>query len=122
DRAPTLGAILNDAQQIALVEVDRFSRDNAAVLINKVSDLKGVGGDRYKLHLTRPQSTTIPRSLLQWAQPGQQAMLFVSRSTLLICLGQTWFQFNSSADGWWYLGVDRPELPLAYSGSLARLS
>jgi HEAT repeat protein len=46
----------------------------------------------------------------------------MSRNTALVCVGQGWYQVRSAGTEAWKLGKDRPELPLAYYGSVSRLA
>ena len=65
---------------------------------------------------------TIPRQILQWAAPGARGVLFASRNTALVCVGQGWYQVRTSGSGLWKLGKDRPDLPLAYHGAVSRMA
>ena len=122
DLAPTLARILSESQEIALVEVDTFSRDKGAVILKRVRDLKGqTGADPIK-HQLADEGAAIPRHILEWCEPGRRAVLFVSSNTALVCMGQSWYQVHAISDGWWKAGATRPDLPLAYCGTVSRLS
>ncbi len=122
DLAPTLGRIVREAQTISIVEVDRFNRDKGAVILKKVRDLRGVtGGDPIKHQLIRSNESTVDRHILEWAEPGRRGVLFVSGKTALLCTGHGWYQVQSAAEGWWAIGPTRPDLPLAYYGTVSRL-
>ena len=123
DLAPTLGRMLREARTIALVEVDQFRREGGALILKKVRDLKGeTADDPIKHRVMNAERTGVPRHILEWAEPGRRGVLFVSPHTALVCLGQGWYQVHASAGGWWRLGADRPDLPLAYQGTISRLS
>jgi HEAT repeat protein len=122
DRAVTLGGVVRESQNILLVEVEKFSRDKNAVILKKIRDLKGQTDAAPIKHQLAPQGAPIPRQILEWAEPGQRAVLFVSAKTALVCLGRSWYQVQASADGWWQPGAGRPDLPLAYCGTVSRLS
>ena len=64
----------------------------------------------------------VPRAIQQWAGPGARGVLFISRATELLCLGEGWYAVRSSGNGEWKLGADRADLPLAYYGSVSRLA
>ena len=51
-----------------------------------------------------------------------RGVLFASRNTALVCVGQGWYQVRTSGTGPWKLGKDRPDLPLAYHGAVSRLA
>jgi hypothetical protein len=123
DLAPTLGRVVSESQTISLVQVDRFGRDNGALTLKKVRDLKGqTGPDAIKHQVMNVEVGGVPRTVLEWAEPGRRGVLFVAGSSALVCVGQGWYQVHASADGWWRLGADRPDLPLAYQGTISRLS
>jgi len=63
----------------------------------------------------------VPRQIMQWATPGARCVLFSSPATALVCLGQGWYQVHARGAGAWSLGADRPDLPLAYYGTVSRL-
>jgi len=122
DLAPTLARILNESQGIVLVEVDKFSRDNGAVILKKVRDLKGqASADPIKHHLAA-EDATMPGHILEWCDPGRRAVMFVASNSAMVCLGQSWYQVHAVADGWWTLGANRPDLPLSYCGTVSRLT
>ncbi|MFI5377782.1 MAG: HEAT repeat domain-containing protein [Tepidisphaerales bacterium] len=123
DLAPTLGKLVGESQKIAVIDVDRFSRDKGAVILKKVRDIKDqVDAQPIRHQVSGAQGNTVPRDILEWAEPGQKGVLFVSGNTTLVCMGRNWYQVQSSADGWWKLGPARPDLPLAYCGTVSRLS
>src|SRR5258706_5786694 len=122
DRAVTLGGVVRESEQIVLVQVEKFSRDKNAVILTKVRDLKGQTDATPIKHQLAAQGAPVSRDVLEWAQPGERAVLFLSQKTALVCLGRTWYQVQASADGWWQPGAGRPDLPLAYCGTVSRLS
>lgn len=123
DLAPTLGRIVGESQTIAIVEVDQFRRDSGALILKKVRDLKGdAGAVPIKHRVMAAGGGSVPRHILEWAEPGRRGVLFVAANTGLVCVGQGWYQVHASSESWWTLGVDRPDLPLAYQGTISRLS
>src|SRR5258706_6077822 len=122
DRAVTLGGVVRESEQIVLVQVEKFSRDKNAVILTKVRDLKGQTDATPIKHQLAAQGATVSRDVLEWAQPGERAVLFLSQKTALVCLGRTWYQVQSWAAGGWQPGAARPDLPLAYCGTASRLS
>ncbi len=123
DMAPTLARVVHESQVIAVAEVERVSPDKGALILKKVYDLKGeLGSDPIKQQVTRANEAGVDRPILEWAEPGQRCVLFVTARTTLVCLGQGWYQVQESGDGWWRLGAARPDLPLAYYGPVSRLS
>lgn len=123
DLAPTLAKILTDSKNVAIVEVTEFDRAQRMVVMKPVRALKGdLAPDPIRHEVASEEGAITPRHILQWAGPGARAILFVSRNTGLVCLGQGWYQVRSTGNGVWKLGKDRPDLPLAYYGSLSRLA
>jgi hypothetical protein len=122
DLAPTLARILNESQEIVLVEVDKFSRDNGAVILKKVRDLKGQASANPIKHHLAAEDATVPGHILEWCEPGRRAVMFVASNSAMVCLGRSWYQVHAVSDGWWTIGANRPDLPLAYCGTVSRLS
>lgn len=123
DLAPTLATVLRDSQSIAVAEVDRFSPEKGAVILKRVRMLKGELADEpIKHQLSRNNQPAVDRGILEWAEPGRRCVVFVSGNTALVCMGEGWYQVQSSSDGWWRLGAARPDLPLGYWGTVSRLS
>src|SRR5258706_5280563 len=122
DRAVTLGGVVRESERIVLVQVEKLSRDKNAVILTKVRDLKGETDASPIKHQLAAQGATVWRDLLDWAKTGERAVLFRWQKTALVCLGRTWYQVQASADGWWQPGAGRPDLPLAYCGTVSRLS
>ncbi len=123
DLAPTLARIVRESQTISVVEVDRFSRDKGVVVLKKVRDLKGeTGTDPIKHEVIRAKESGVDRAILEWAEPGCRGVAFVNGKTVMVCLGEDWYQAHAAEDGWWRLGAPRPDLPLAYYGTVSRLA
>lgn len=126
DISPSLGRIVNESRYIVVVQVEKVSREKRGIIYTKVADVKG----EFPLATVRHQLTDgnpprPPRHILDWARPGQRAVLFVTGRVALLCTGETWYQTTapvSSPDEWWRMSLDRPELALAYRGSTRRLA
>jgi len=122
DLAPTLARLVREAKTITLVEVERSSTEKGAVILKKVRDLKGETGNAAMKHqLVRAKESAMERPILEWAEPGRRAVLFTSDKTVLVCLGEAWYQAHAAEDSWWTIGAPRPDLPLAYYGTVSRL-
>ncbi len=123
DLAPTLGKIVRESQTITVAEVDRFNRERGAVILKKVRDLKGQSGaDPIKQALVRENEAGPDRAILEWAEPAARCLIFLTGRTGLVCVGEGWYQIHAADDGWWRIGVSRPDLPLAYYGTVSRLA
>jgi len=123
DLAPTLSKLISDSTKIALVEVTEFNRETRGLALKEVRVLKGEESSAPIRHAVAPaEGAAIPRQILQWASPGARGIMFQSRNTALVCVGQGWYQVRNSGSGPWKLGKDRPDLPLTYYGSVSRLA
>ncbi len=123
DMAPSLGKVVTDAKSIAVVEVSEFDRAKHMITFKGVRGIKGeMPADTVQHDVVPADGGAIPRSILQWAGPGARAILLVSRNTALVCVGRGWYQAKASQGGPWKLGANRPDLPLAYYGSVSRLA
>jgi HEAT repeat protein len=136
DVSPTLGRIILESANIALVRVDKTHREKRIVIYKKVADLRGTLPDTpIKHQLTDGHPPREPRHILDWATPGQPAVVFSYRGTMLVCTGPCWYEVHRATapargvdtdeDGlvpWWRMSLDRPELALVYCGSPNRLA
>jgi HEAT repeat protein len=123
DLAPTLGRIVRESTAIAIVEVDRFNSEKGMIILKKVRDLKGeVAAGPIKHQVMRPNESSVDRPILEWAEPGRRCVMFISGNTTLVCIGEGWYQVHASKNEWWQAGASRPDLPLAYFGTISRLS
>jgi len=123
DLAPTLARVVRESQSITVVEVDRYSGQKGAVVLKKVRDLKGETGDALIKHvLIRENESAVDRTILEWAEPGRRAVIFATGKVAIVCLGEMWYQVSGAEDGWWRIGPQRPDLPLAYYGAVSRLT
>ena len=122
DLAPTLAKIISDSQSIQLIEVAQFDLQKHSLSLKPVRALKGALDQTVIQHdVAAPGGTVVPPAIQQWAEPGARGVLFSSRATQLLCLGEGWYAVRSTNGANWKLGSDRTELPLAYYGSVSRL-
>ena len=123
DMAPTLVKVIGDSQRIELVEVVQFDPQKHTLDLKPVRALKGKpDADLIHHDVAATNSSVIPRVIRQWAEPGARGVLFISRTTQLLCLGEGWYAVRSAGNGGWKLGTDRNDLPLAYYGPVSRLA
>jgi len=123
DLAPTLSKIIAESDRIALAEVVQYSREKSVVVLKEVHTMKGASSpDLIRHRVGTAGGATIPRPIMQWATPGARCVLFSSPKTTLVCQGQGWYQVHALGAGAWTLGADRPDLPLAYYGTVSRLA
>src|SRR5471032_2712061 len=122
DLAPTLARIVREAQTITVAEVVAFSPEKGAVVLKKLRDLKGeTASDPIKHRLLRADESALDAPLADWAEPGRRCVVFVTGKTAVVCVGEGWYQVHAEGNGWWRIGAPRPDLPLAFYGSVSRL-
>src|SRR5262249_10504987 len=115
---PTLGKVIKDANNIAVLRVDQVSRDKQVVIFSKVGDLKGKGAPEVMKHkLTDGFHPRQARTILDWAEPGQLAICFHTERVSQTCIGGFWYECAAGEAPWWTMTAGRPELSYAYSGS-----
>ncbi len=126
DLAPTLPKIVGNSPTIALVEVAGYDPVTHSITLKPLQAYKGVIGTDLITHRLAPADGVVPGQIVQWAVPGSRAVIFQTKTSLvgstLVCFGTGWYQVTSSGTGPWKLGAERPDLPLAYYGSLSRLT
>ena len=117
------GPDVRESQTITVAEVDRFSPEKGAIILKKIRDLKGESpAEPLKHQLVRGGETVVDLPLLEWAEPGRRCVLFVTGKAAVICVGEAWYQASAGDDGWWRIGAPLPDLPLAYYGTVSRLT
>jgi hypothetical protein len=122
DMAPTLARIVREAQTITVAEVVAFSPEKGAVILKKIRDLKGeTGSDSRKHRLVRADESSLDAPIADWAEPGRRCVVFVTGKAAVVCIGEGWYQAYAQDNGWWRIGAPRPDLPLAFYGSVSRL-
>jgi len=125
DLAPTLTKIVGDSPTIAVVEVTAYDRNQHVVTFKPVQTLKGTIATDTIAHEVAPVGGTAPRQIVQWAgagEPGGDVPVAQRHAGHGADMpGHGWYQVNSVGTGPWKLGAERPDLPLAYYGSLTRL-
>ena len=106
-----------------MYEVEKFSRELGVVVLTKVNDIKGENKERFKQSLFKKESVDLPRHILNWAEAGSRAVIFRNKNALVVCLGHQWYDATlPDSNDVSYRGIDRSEMPLAYSGPVMRLA
>jgi len=122
DLAPTLGKIVSDSKTIIVVEVAAYDREKHIVTLKQVRALKGdMTADLITQQVASADAPAASMPIEQWAEPGARGVLFGSRTTSLVCMGMSWYQVQQT-NGAWKIGKERPDLPLAYCGTITRLT
>ncbi len=122
DLAPTLGKVVNQSQRIAVVQVTAYDGKNHEVTLKEIKTLKGDAKPAAPIvQELSPDGDPLPRQVRIWSVPGSQGVMFSNGNAGLVCVGEGWYAVRLSVDGMWKMGDDRPDLPLAYYGSMPRL-
>jgi HEAT repeat protein len=136
DRPPTLGRLVQyDAVDIAVVRVEKVSKEKGVIAYTKVADLKGkFPTDRFRQVVSRriadaPNSgdksrPRTSRSILDWAEPGKEAVAFHDGNAklLALCVGPSWYMSTGGKDGLWTVDeFEERALSWAYAGPVEKL-
>ncbi len=122
DLSPTIAKVVNDSRNIALVEVVSLDREPRILTLRERTVLKGAAGNTPLIQqVAENKNASIPRAIVQWAEPGAQGVVFSTARTAVVCIGESWYQLKLSGNQW-TLGPDRPELAMTYYGSVSRLA
>jgi HEAT repeat protein len=117
DATPTLARVIQDSTHIAVLEVVKVSQERRGIIFKKVADLKGKFEQEEVKHLiTDGLHPREPRTVLDWAAPGNVAVCFANNKVCLICIGRYWYECSAREAPWWAMTRGRPELSLAYYG------
>src|SRR5579862_1556313 len=121
----TLGFVVNQSAHVAVVRVDKVSREKKVVVFKKVADLKGTfPQEEFKVQVTDGFRSHEPHLFLGWADPGRTAIAFSDGTTTQLCLGTLWFELVDRAESptWWTMTHLQSNLSYAYHGSAPRLA
>lgn len=122
DISPSLGYIVEQAEYISVLQVEKVNLEKKAVLFKKVADIKGKGpAEVVRHHLAEGFHPREPRIVLEWAEPGKTAIAFTHGKISIVCIGRYWYQVGETSDGWWAMTTGRPELALAFYGRADQL-
>ncbi|MGC4033776.1 MAG: HEAT repeat domain-containing protein [Tepidisphaeraceae bacterium] len=121
DLAPTLGRVVGDAKSIAVVEVQSFDSATQTVTLKPIKTLKGDTLTDVMTNRVAPPDGIAAPAIRRWAGTGSRGIWFSTKTTALVCIGTSWYQQKKAGDSW-KLGVERPDLALAYCGTVPQLS
>ena len=107
---------------MAVGEVVGYDREKGEVELKVVKTLKGKAPEGVIRHgLAGTAGGAVARPILRWAAAGSRGVLFASPRSAVVCVGEAWYT-ETSVNGVWKLGTERPGLPLAYYGKVSRLA
>lgn len=107
DRSYTLGQIIQESKNIAVLKVHLVNKERGAIIFKKVADLKGSFPDELKHQIGDTSKPGAPSGVaglvLDWAEPEQLAVCFgTTHNGLMTCFGRHWYQAHPTTDpAWW---------------------
>jgi hypothetical protein len=120
----TLRAVIDQSPDVAILRVEKVSREKGVIIFSKVADLKGKFPDgECKQQISEGFRAREPRLILNWAEPGRTAVAFSNGATAQVCAGSFWYEAaaRKEAPGWWGLTHVQSILAYAYCGSVEKL-
>src|SRR5262249_38846974 len=118
----TLGRIIQEATQIAVLRVEKVDKTRNLILYRKVQDLKGAPAPDVIKH-NIGQGGFHPRewqTIMAWAEPGQTAVFFNNGSASETCLNNYWYQAYAGGE-WWNMSHGEPYLLRSFAGRPEKL-
>jgi HEAT repeat protein len=107
DRSYTLGQIIMESKNVAVIKVHLVNKERGAIIFKKVADLKGNFPDEMKHQVgdtSKPGAPSgVGKLVLDWAEPEQLAVCFgTTHNGLMTCCGRHWYQAHQTTDpAWW---------------------
>ncbi|HVE43172.1 MAG TPA: HEAT repeat domain-containing protein [Planctomycetota bacterium] len=120
----TLRSVIEQSPDIAVLRVEKISREKGVVIFSKVADLKGkYPAGESKHQISEGFRAREPRLILNWAEPGRTVVVFSNGATAQVCAGSYWYEVAARKDapGWWGLTHVQSILAYAYCGSVEKL-
>jgi HEAT repeat protein len=123
DASPSLGSVIRDSSNIAVLEVTKVNVEKRVIIYKKVADLKGRHPTEEVRHaIGEGNHPREPKAVLDLAKPGTIAICFHNGKVAQTCLGKYWYEAAASQEApWWRMTYGRTELSLAYWGSTSKL-
>lgn len=119
----TLGRVIQEATQIALLRVEKVDKQRNLILYRKVQDLKGPPTPDVVKH-NIGQGGFHPRewqTIMACAEPGQTAVFFNNGSASETCLANYWYQAYSGGE-WWNMSHAEPYFLRSFAGRPEKLA
>jgi HEAT repeat protein len=121
----TLGFVVNQSPHIAVLRVDKVSREKGVIVFRKTADLKGkFPQEELKVQVTDGFRSHEPHLVLGWADPGRIAVAFSDGTTTQLGLGTLWVEVQArlGAPDWGTMTHLQSNLSYAYHGSAPKLA
>ncbi len=90
-RPETLGTMCARSDSIAVLKVEKLSKDKGVIIYTKVKDLKGTFPvDRLREILGSAHEAHEKKHYLEWAEEGKVAVCFNYKNRVALCIGDQW--------------------------------
>jgi hypothetical protein len=118
----SLGSVVNQSTNIVLMTVSKVDKEKNLIIFQKVQDIKGKHPQDVIRHNIgrgglRPGEW---QEIMNWAEPGKQAVFFHNGGASETFIGVTWYQAYPQGD-WWGMSHGEPFLLRSYSGKVEKL-
>lgn len=118
----TLGRVIQEATQIAVLRVEKVDGEKNLIVFRKVQDLKGTAPDIVRHNIGR--GGFHPRewqTIMAWAQPGQTAVFFNNGGASETCISNYWYQAYAGGE-WWNMSHGEPYFLRTFAGRPEKLA
>ncbi len=117
-----LGRIIQESSNIVIMKVDKVDKEKNTIIYRKVADIKGTHPGETIKHMIAHNGFN-PREwqfVMQWAEPGQIAVMFHNGGAAETCINNYWYQTYSGE--WWNMSHGEPYLLRSYAGKPEKLA
>ncbi|HZT83290.1 MAG TPA: VCBS repeat-containing protein, partial [Gemmataceae bacterium] len=119
----SLGRVVNESSHVLVVRVEKVDKEKNMIIFSKVKDLKGKHPtDVIKHNIGRGGFN--PREwqyIMQWAEPGKEAVFFHNGGASETCIGTYWYQAYAGGE-WWNMSHGEPFMLRSFAGNPAKLA
>lgn len=118
----SLGSVVNQSTNVVLMTVTKVDKEKNLIIFQKVQDIKGKHPQDVIRHNIgrgglRPGEW---QEIMNWAEPGKQAVFFHNGGASETFIGVTWYQAYPQGD-WWGMSHGEPFLLRSYAGKVEKL-
>ncbi len=117
-----LGRVIQESSNIVIIKVDKVDKEKNTIIYRKVADLKGTHPGETIKHMIAHNGFN-PREwqiVMQWAEPGQIAIMFHNGGAAEVCINNYWYQVM--AGEWWNMSHAEPYFLRSYAGRPEKLA
>jgi hypothetical protein len=118
----SLGAVISQSTNVLVLRVEKVDKERNLIVFRKERDLKGTHpGDVVKHNIGR--GGFHPREwqwTMEWAQPGQVAVMFHNGGAGEVCITNYWYQVTAGGE-WWNFTHGEPYMMRTFHGKAEKL-